>query len=368
MKFSHYIFIFSVFFALLSCGGPKGAQNISGSISDAPNMNVYFDKITPSGNTRVLTNTQTNGSGQFDFVFEEVNDEGVYRVRIGSTSVFMRLSKNDTNVEINGSLADKKNIAVSGSDATLNLQKAIGDIALAKSTRKSVDQVILNVSDPISATYLANKEFGGNASKLALYSGLSQKMNAAYPGSEYSKELESTVAQIKKTVQAQNRKYAVKVGDEAPDIVASSPDGSVKKLSDLKGKVVLLDFWASWCGPCRKANPHVVEIYDKYNKDGFEVYSFSLDGINPRNLQRLGNDPKKMEQAKESAKQRWMAAIEKDNLKWDTHSSELAHWNSKAHKQYGVSSIPTTFLIGRDGKIAALNPRFNLEEAVLAAL
>lgn len=367
MKLIQYSFFTALLILCIACGGPKGAQNVIGAVSDAPNMNVYFDKITASGNTRVLSNTQTDGNGKFSFAFEEKNENGVYRVRIGSTSIFLRLTANDNDINISGTLADK-NFNIDGSEATNNLTATLKEVDLARKNRVSLDRIVLKTEDPISATYLANKLFDGNASKHTVYKALQQKLKAAYPDSDYAKEIDKTVSKIDKQLLAQRNKYPVKIGDVAPDIVAESPDGKIKKLSDLKGKVVLLDFWASWCGPCRKANPHVVEIYDKYNKDGFEVYSFSLDGINPRTISKLGNDPAKIEAAKNSAKTKWKAAIEKDNLKWDSHSSELAHWNSKAHKQYGVSSIPTTFLIGRDGKIAALNPRYNLEEAVLEAL
>ncbi len=368
MKLVNLSFLAVILFFCISCGGPKGAQNVSGTVSDAPNMNVYFDFITPDGNKRVLNSTQTNGSGTFDFAFEEKLDDGVYSVRIGSTSIFLRLTPNDENVNITGTLSDKKNFAIEGSPSSVELKEAINEIDNARKNRVPLDRVILNTADPISATYLANKLFNGNASKLSLYKALAVKLNASKPDSEYTTKIDETIKNIEKELIAQQNKYPVKIGEDAPDIVAKSPDGKIKKLSDLKGKVVLLDFWASWCGPCRKANPHVVEVYDKYNKQGFEVYSFSLDGIHPRSLSRLGNDPAKIAEAKANAKTKWEKAIAQDNLKWDSHSSELAHWNSKAHKQYGVSSIPTTFLIGRDGKIAALNPRNNLEEAVLAAL
>jgi len=98
------------------------------------------------------------------------------------------------------------------------------------------------------------------------------------------------------------------------------------------------------------------------------VFSFSLDGVHPRQLSAIGNDAERLAQMKEQQKKRWVDAIKKDNLKWDSHASELAHWNSKANKEYGVSSIPTTFLVARDGTFAAINPRYNLEEAVKAAL
>ena len=124
------------------------------------------------------------------------------------------------------------------------------------------------------------------------------------------------------------------VGSEAPEIELNSPKGKTIKLSKLKGKVVLVDFWASWCGPCRKENPHVVEAYHKYKKTkfktgkGFEVLSVSLD---------------KNEDA-------WKKAILKDQLVWKNHGWDKDQTASKA---YQVRSIPSAFLIDGTGKIVA---------------
>lgn len=120
-------------------------------------------------------------------------------------------------------------------------------------------------------------------------------------------------------------------GNIAPELAFKDPEGQVRKLSDLRGKVVLVDFWASWCGPCRRENPHVVAMYKKYHDKGFEVFSVSLD----RDATA------------------WKAAIAKDNLSWPNHVSDLKQWSSEAAKIYGVSSIPCTFLLDREGHILA---------------
>jgi thiol-disulfide isomerase/thioredoxin len=125
------------------------------------------------------------------------------------------------------------------------------------------------------------------------------------------------------------------IGAMAPDLAFENPEGKILKLSDLRGKVVLLDFWASWCRPCRMENPNVVNVYKKYNSKGFEVFSVSID----------------------RDKASWIKGIQDDGLIWQYHVSDLGYWQSKALKIYGVSSVPATFLINKEGKIIAKNLR-----------
>ncbi|MDJ1484890.1 TlpA disulfide reductase family protein [Cytophagaceae bacterium DM2B3-1] len=136
-------------------------------------------------------------------------------------------------------------------------------------------------------------------------------------------------------------------GQKAPEISLPNPQGKVIKLSSLKGKVVLLDFWASWCGPCRQSNPDVVKLYEKYKDQGFTVYSVSLD----------------------QNKQKWEQAISKDGLTWENHVSDLKFWYSKAAEDYGIEAIPATFLIDKDGVILDTDLHGkSLENAVKKAL
>ena len=166
---------------------------------------------------------------------------------------------------------------------------------------------------------------------------------------EQAKQQEDYIFQQKNRVNEEKNireQLEINIGAIAPEINLKSPDGKLIALSSLKGKVVLLDFWASWCRPCRAENPNVVRLYNKYKDKGFTVYSVSLD----------------------QNKDKWMAAITQDQLTWSNHVSELTGWKSSAGNKYGVSSIPKTFLIDAKGKIIAYDLRGNDLEKKLSEI
>lgn len=156
-----------------------------------------------------------------------------------------------------------------------------------------------------------------------------------------SPTVQNVAQELEKNKQLRASKAPLSLGAKAKDIVMANPEGTEIKLSDYEGKIVLLDFWASWCGPCRKENPHVVKLYEKYKDAGFTVFSVSLD----------------------KNKASWLAAIEKDKLVWDAHVSDLQGWQNAAAKQYQVSSIPFTVLLDREGKVIQTKLRgYQLEQ------
>ncbi len=142
-------------------------------------------------------------------------------------------------------------------------------------------------------------------------------------------------------------------GNAIPDFTLPDVDGNLRKISDLKGKVVLVDFWAAWCQPCRAESPRLVEMYKKYKAKGFEIFSVSLDG--------LPNQP--------DARAAWTQAISEDKLNWPNNVSDLMGWNSSVIEVFGFQSIPYTLLIDREGIIIEQGLRGEaLEAAIQKAL
>jgi thiol-disulfide isomerase/thioredoxin len=168
-----------------------------------------------------------------------------------------------------------------------------------------------------------------------------------YPRSPITRSLDMQINQIH-TAYEQFKGTNSGTGNEmAPEISLKDPSGKQLNLSSLRGKVVLIDFWASWCSPCRQANPHVVSLYKKFNARGFTVFSVSLD----------------------KDKEAWKRAIKSDGLIWNTHVSDLLQWETPLVQAYGFNSIPFTVLVDQNGKIIGRNlPMNELENKINSLL
>lgn len=360
-RLSALLGLFAILFWSIGC--TSGSQQvegtvIKGSIPEAANLQVFLDYTVPNKANQILERNTADATGNFEFNFAEPLNPGVYRLRIGSYRVNIILEEPNTMVTLNSDFNGLKqhSYTITGSEPSQTYANFMNSLMGGQVKVETIQNFIDTVSSPLLAMQMAYQTLGANGQFINLHRIALDKLSKAYPGSEYAETYSTFVSQTESRYKQQMASELIQVGMEAPEIKLPDPNGKTYALSDLKGKVVLLDFWASWCGPCRKENPNVVEVYNKYKDRGFTVFSVSLDGLDERTKARFP-DQDQIEKQMDAQRQRWVQAIEKDGLPWEYHVSDLKKWDCAPAKEYGVRSIPRTFLIDRDGKIAAINLR-----------
>ena len=358
--------------ALYSCTNSNSKNSsgfeIKGTLSNAKGEQVYLEKLSQNG-PEVVDSTVLDEKGEF-LMNNYSPSVGFYRLRITNSNFAMLVLDSAQKVTINGDARDLGNtFKAEGSPdtklfleyntlaqnqkrrtdslenifrtaiVTMKLDSLRAD-SLSKELQKPYESMVASYSDIVAKKIKENT--GSFASIMAIqqlrpenyfdvYQALDKGLSEKYPDNKDVKSFHGMVQQTEMMVAKSN---ALKVGAEAPELILPTPTGKDLALSSLRGKVVLIDFWASWCGPCRKEMPNVKRAYEKFKNKGFEIYGVSLD----------------------KDRQDWLDAISKDGLTWP-QVSDLKYWQSEAAQTYAVQSIPFTVLIDKEGKIIATELR-----------
>jgi thiol-disulfide isomerase/thioredoxin len=363
---------------LLSCGDDSAdSENgetelvnnfeITGKIEGASGMNLFLEAISQQGVINVAE-TQCDKSGKFTMI-GNIPGFGLYQLRLGDANPKiipltlvpedkLKLNTKAESFELRPNVSGTKWAKTMNEYMKVYSRFHLGQQELL-TLRDSLPAEVLNerfikLKQPLDSFSLAAmKRSPSNPFNIVLQNSATPSMgfNSWDPenlevlklvAEAYEKEfVNSPVAttlsnQVYQIEMAYNEHLANTGGTRpAPEIALNSPDGKVISLSSLRGNYVLIDFWASWCAPCRKENPNVVRLYKKFKNKGFTVYSVSLDDDATA----------------------WKSAIAKDGLIWPNHVSDLLKWNSQMPQLYGFSGIPHTVLINPEGNIIGVGLR-----------
>jgi thiol-disulfide isomerase/thioredoxin len=348
---------------LYSCSGGVH-PTISGKLDFGSDQAVVLSKITESGEVR-LDSATTDGDGNFE-LRNAASGTDYYLLRTGPKSVIYLVLDGSEDVRITGDarelestysvegspesellrklrstdrqLTDSFNRTFAGMRDMVPMQRDSAahelETRYTRSMREYAREMIRE--HPGSLASLSATKFLDQSNDLELMQLLADSLYKRHQGNPYVEDYRRLVSELR----------MLPPGSTAPPIELKTPEGRPVTLDDFKGKVLLVDFWASWCAPCRRANPDLKRLYDKHRADAFAVLGVSLDD-NP---------------------EAWKQAIRQDALPW-TQVSELKKWDSKCVKDYHIEAIPFSVLLDRDGKILAkgLEPE-QLEPIILEAL
>lgn len=329
-NFLFAIILLTISALFVACGSeeakvvkPKNGYIITGTVKNAyPGTKIYLDDLQ-RGLNKVIDTATINQDGTFE-LSGKLSKQTIGQVRLGMQKIFLVLDQKETTLNLDARVPNAYELVGSSDN---NTWKTVYDKLRSRQATPQYLKKVADTTENVLVGYLAISQLKPE-DEYEAFQKFMKKMQAKLPNTKLTTEMQNRIKGAAGLAK-------LGVGKPAPELNFKDPSGKNIALSSLKGQVVLLDFWASWCRPCRKENPVVVAAYDKYKEKGFTVYSVSLDKTAPK----------------------WQQAIQQDNLKWDNHVSDLKGWQSEPAKIYGVRSIPQTYLIDKDGNIVAKNLR-----------
>jgi len=319
MKINYFLLVTGCVLLLAACGNNPNRLNLSGTVKNTSSGTIYLQRYE-NKSFFIIDSTQIV-DGKFEFK-NEVKLPEIYGLAIDNSgnpfhSFLIFLDRNPIIVELD-TIHEFKHTVVKGSKEQDLLNELSGKF------KTPVNEILKEHPSSLAALYVFYRYYSYRLSPQEIREGI-QLLDTTFRKTEYVKVLSELA----------NNLENVAVGSKAPDFQAQTRDGKTVKLSDFLGRgYVLIDFWASWCGPCRKESPDLVKLYEKYKDKGFEFIGVSLD-----------NKTKP-----------WIDAIEKDGLQW-MQLIDLGAWAGEGVKTYGVRLVPYKFLINKDGIIVAKNLR-----------
>ncbi|MFN8283722.1 MAG: TlpA disulfide reductase family protein [Chitinophagales bacterium] len=352
----------AVIILIITACGNKNGYKIEGTIKNGNGTKVYLEDVMQAAAITIDTATVSGDK----FSLHNNASTGIYRLRFGNdinNAPFVFIDK-DSKIKVEIDLKQSENYKLSGNKETVDMMELIHtsnknfaaiDTALSKLKSASIKQtdsfsVIFKNAKAVQVKFIKDFIDKQKNDEIACFAlnlfgpmldeevpylvDMTEKLHLAQPD---SRQITGWYKQMQdyKTSLMKQQENGLPVNTQAPNIVLQNPKGDTIQLKNLQGKYVLLDFWASWCQPCRMENPNVVRMYEKYHFQGLEIFSVSLD----------------------DKKDRWMNAIKQDDLSWENHGCDFAGWQSNTAKMYKVESIPMSFLLDKKGKIIAKNLR-----------
>jgi thiol-disulfide isomerase/thioredoxin len=337
---------------------------VAGAVKDADGHTIYLEKLVENNSVKIDSVSLSSRKGKpagFSFTTPQVKTDFYRLVLTPEQSILFVIDSASKKIEfktdittfhteylVKGSVASEQIRMFTREEQALQRKRDSLNTKLTKASSAEEIQVLrteaakieLEFKEYVEAFALRNLN---NAAVLMVMRHIRPDQETELfvkVGQAVTKSMKGNYYQIQ--IDKQLRSMMIP-GTPANEIIGEGIDGTTMRLSDLKGKVVLIDFWASWCGPCRRDNPAVVALYNKYKDQGFTVFSVSLD----------------------TDGQKWMQAIKDDKLAWPHHVSDLKGWKSELSALYNVSSIPFTVLIDREGNIIQAKLRGPALEAKL---